>query len=136
MIDNVTDQPITFTNASPLHIDANVANYVRDVKPLLWENKSSSPLIGVKERLQDPSPERNLFRMRSDLSEASSVMVGGECAGAREWSTERERVGSWCHTTRRNGLLSFCLSLLGEQEEAGEGERQMLVNPLMDTNRY
>lgn len=50
---------------------------------------------------------------------------GGDDGGTREEVEQRERGNSWRHPTRRNGLLSFCLSLLGMQKSGGSrGERQ------------
>lgn len=79
-MDKVTEQPITLTGTSPLCIDANVANYGPEVKAVVPGSPVTAPAS---------SPERNLLRMRSDLSEASSVMV--EEASERSGKRERER---------------------------------------------
>lgn len=80
--------------------------------------------------------------MRSDLSEASSVMVeggGGETMGARErkWSREKEEIPG---VTLPGGMdsspsVSHCWECR-RVEEAEERGRQLLVNPLIDTNQY
>lgn len=108
MMDKVTKQPITFTNTSPLDIDANVANYAPRVNAIVpGKVIPGSPVTAVTS-----SPERNLFRMKSDLSDASSVMV----EEASERSGKRERGSSWRHWVthlsqrkgRGRGLLIHC----------------------------
>lgn len=75
-----------------------------------------------------------MFRMRSDLSEASSVMVEGRVKEPGSRAAERERERKFLVSLYQEEWTPLLLSLT--VGNAGEGERQMLVNPLIDTNRY
>lgn len=109
MMDKVTEQPITFTNTSPLDTHANVANYAPRVNAIVpGEVIPGSPVTALTS-----SPERNLLRMRSDLSDASSVMV--EEARERSGKREREEVpgvagsgGMGAHLSQRKGEEEAC----------------------------
>lgn len=77
-----------------------------------------------------------MFRMRSDLSEASSVMVKRrEREGSRE-AEQRERGKSW-FTYQEEWALLFLPLAAGntlKRRKRGRTEGQMLVNPLIDKN--